>query len=444
MSGWVRDYDGRWGSPQKTTQTTSNANLRPNVPSNAGSNAGFGARKPPPLPKKKAATNYMVARSTNSAASIQPSKPPKPAKPVKPPRRSSASSSSPSQSDLGSKGKEFFETTIRRNSQDHGQYPLPVSAPAQAPAPAVVATGPPAAARTGRRPSVGDSVTNWLLPNDRPLSKNGRRSSKTAAPNPILAPNPGAESSKARRFSNASFLGSSSASPPVTLLEASFEGDAGIARANELGEKVEDKYKHLLDNNRVIKEGGVTKYNRSGGSDKPHFIMTATHLLMAELSMVGRNMRFRQAFKLTDVRVSLQPNNKLRIETPIKSFDIGIVKTSECQIWNHEISKAVKEARMAENLPSDYETKLDFSVIWGANTPSCQLCRRDFSVLVRRHHCRNCGKCVCGTCAFSKVRMDQVDENKLQRVCNECAEELKSKRSKGYAGGMGYGAAAAY
>ena len=80
--------------------------------------------------------------------------------------------------------------------------------------------------------------------------------------------------------------------------------------------------------------------------------------------------------------------------------------------------------------------------MWDANTPSCQLCRRDFSLLVRRHPCRNCGKCVCGTCAFSKVRMDQVDENKLQRVCNVCADELKAARTMGYGGNGGYGAAA--
>ena len=164
---------------------------------------------------------------------------------------------------------------------------------------------------------------------------------------------------------------------------------------------------------------------------------------MIEQALVSKAIKFRQSFKLTDMRVGLKPNNKLRIETTIKSFEIGLTSAADCQQWNHELNNAIKAARLARNLPANYENNLEFSAMWDANTSACQLCQRSFSLLVRRHHCRNCGKCVCGTCAFSKVRMDQVDENKLQRVCNVCAEEMKAARAMGYGGNQGgYGAEA--
>ena len=49
----------------------------------------------------------------------------------------------------------------------------------------------------------------------------------------------------------------------------------------------------------------------------------------------------------------------------------------------------------------------------------CQNCAVEFSVLVRRHHCRACGKVVCATCSANKAPLRYRDFE-TARVCDEC------------------------
>jgi len=53
----------------------------------------------------------------------------------------------------------------------------------------------------------------------------------------------------------------------------------------------------------------------------------------------------------------------------------------------------------------------------------CQSCAIDFGVLVRRHHCRACGKVVCATCSGNRAPLRYRDFESA-RVCDECYEFL--------------------
>ena len=54
---------------------------------------------------------------------------------------------------------------------------------------------------------------------------------------------------------------------------------------------------------------------------------------------------------------------------------------------------------------------------WQPNTASCQRCEERFSFTKRRHHCRQCGACVCDPC--SPRNMD-LQSGARQRVCVAC------------------------
>ena len=53
---------------------------------------------------------------------------------------------------------------------------------------------------------------------------------------------------------------------------------------------------------------------------------------------------------------------------------------------------------------------------------SCSLCERQFTLLFRRHHCRNCGALVCSFCAPSKNTrpIPQFGYQKAVRHCKRC------------------------
>lgn len=56
---------------------------------------------------------------------------------------------------------------------------------------------------------------------------------------------------------------------------------------------------------------------------------------------------------------------------------------------------------------------------------SCNLCQKEFSLIVRKHHCRNCGQIFCNECSS---KMAPITSNKKPvRVCDSCYNELGSK-----------------
>ena len=62
---------------------------------------------------------------------------------------------------------------------------------------------------------------------------------------------------------------------------------------------------------------------------------------------------------------------------------------------------------------------------------SCMVCNRTFSTTVRRHHCRHCGRLICGKCSSKKCKITKPKFlesgstfKKSQRVCNPCYDVL--------------------
>lgn len=51
---------------------------------------------------------------------------------------------------------------------------------------------------------------------------------------------------------------------------------------------------------------------------------------------------------------------------------------------------------------------------------SCHVCSTIFSLVKRRHHCRNCGQSVCGQHSTNRVSLPKFGLSEPQRVCDKC------------------------
>uniref|UniRef100_A0A182N240 FYVE-type domain-containing protein n=1 Tax=Anopheles dirus TaxID=7168 RepID=A0A182N240_9DIPT len=60
----------------------------------------------------------------------------------------------------------------------------------------------------------------------------------------------------------------------------------------------------------------------------------------------------------------------------------------------------------------------------------CMCCRRAFSMLNRRHHCRRCGRVVCHSCSKRKLRLHDFYEDVAVRVCDDCWRNLVGAQPK--------------
>lgn len=65
---------------------------------------------------------------------------------------------------------------------------------------------------------------------------------------------------------------------------------------------------------------------------------------------------------------------------------------------------------------------------WEEDMEHCGVCRNTFGALLRRHHCRICGRCVCATCSPSSVVLPNQTNNgfgaNTQRACTPCVGNM--------------------
>ena len=205
-----------------------------------------------------------------SALAPKPVKPTKPMKPAKPGKVETDSSTT-----FGNVGAAVFSQAVRRNSNGR-----------------VVAAG--SEEEVVRRKSIDDSFTNWLMPERLPSTKT-RRPSNTP---PFFGGGTGGD--RTRKISVVGW----DAQATLQFCEGDFVGTEAASRAAAIANYIDDEHKELFTSHSVLKEGTMTKHNRSGDTSRPHFFLTETHLVMADHTTISRAIKFRQVFKLTDMKVS--------------------------------------------------------------------------------------------------------------------------------------------
>ncbi|KAH8381950.1 hypothetical protein KR009_001129 [Drosophila setifemur] len=77
---------------------------------------------------------------------------------------------------------------------------------------------------------------------------------------------------------------------------------------------------------------------------------------------------------------------------------------------------------MAKQAPNRHQWTRD------EDASHCMCCRRAaFTMLMRRHHCRRCGRVVCYACSTHRMRIPELYDELEVRICNDCASCLAAK-----------------
>lgn len=100
---------------------------------------------------------------------------------------------------------------------------------------------------------------------------------------------------------------------------------------------------------------------------------------------------------------------------------------SSVAFWEYLVKSLGLSSASAQRMSDDIipaqeipVTHLKPASVWipDSEVTECQMCMKPFSFLVRKHHCRLCGRVICGEC--SKYRMVLEETNKPVRVCCSC------------------------
>lgn len=171
-----------------------------------------------------------------------------------------------------------------------------------------------------------------------------------------------------------------------------------------------------------------------------HFFLFTDLLFYADQSLTGawilhRQILINQNFSFeNDKDFPIENKFLFRIVSAEKSFILIADSLDKKQKWLESLGKCienVKRSLRTHHSSRKYESDdEDAAPVWTADgdRAECELCNSPFGIIKRRHHCRNCGKLVCGPC--SKARIVMGKNKKKKRACRECASVLADGKKR--------------
>lgn len=193
-----------------------------------------------------------------------------------------------------------------------------------------------------------------------------------------------------------------------------------------------------------LKDGELFKLSRKGMQPR-YFILLNDCLLYTSYngSVQSSGLKVNYELPLSSMKVNTPQAEDYRNEFSIisvrRSFTLCARSLQERQEWVDTLQKAIMD--YVSRQKSFQNTKLSLycgnenstepfklgqeAPVWiqDSRVTMCQTCTAEFTVTFRRHHCRACGKVVCGDCSDFRAPL-QYMRFQSARVCEECHDTL--------------------
>lgn len=187
----------------------------------------------------------------------------------------------------------------------------------------------------------------------------------------------------------------------------------------------------------LVGEGVLIKECRK--KPKPRYFFLFNDILIYGTSVMSKKKYINQhIINLNNVQIKSIPdsnNPKLKngwlIMSPKKTFCVYATTSKEKIEWMTHISNCIE--KLSDNRRKAYDTIKNVEVapqwIPDKETDTCMRCRiAKFTLVNRRHHCRNCGYVICNDCSKNKYLLSSQSVEPL-RVCNTCYSLLSNSTS---------------
>lgn len=165
-----------------------------------------------------------------------------------------------------------------------------------------------------------------------------------------------------------------------------------------------------------IYRGTVTKQSRKG-NERYHLVLFSDMLLYQNLARKHSTV------------VNAKPPKRIMLDTMMvqdvsdvpeafdivsnsKSFRVVAEDVGEKTRWTKHFAEALDQLGV--------KAPKQAAPVWKQDTLNCEICAGKFTFTFRRHHCRACGKCICGDCSKNRMSVPYLEDGKPVRVCDAC------------------------
>ncbi|XP_011494268.1 PREDICTED: pleckstrin homology domain-containing family F member 2 [Ceratosolen solmsi marchali] len=187
----------------------------------------------------------------------------------------------------------------------------------------------------------------------------------------------------------------------------------------------------------LVGEGVLTKMCRKKSKPRQFFlfndILVYGNIVISKKKYNKQRIIPLEQVKLESLADDGQYKNGWLIKTVTKSFAVYAATATEKQDWMAHITTCIEDLedllRKSGKKPVEVH-----AAVWVPDNEAtiCMHCNKtQFTVINRRHHCRQCGAVVCGPCSNKKMVLPGQGNGKAVRVCLQCfdtASKVKATR----------------
>ncbi|CAH0563464.1 unnamed protein product [Brassicogethes aeneus] len=131
------------------------------------------------------------------------------------------------------------------------------------------------------------------------------------------------------------------------------------------------------------------------------------------------------------IRITPHSNVKAKLLELIQAWNFALRKNSKHGHLKDLLGNLKSEGHKFPALrESDAMFAADSAPEW-AEGDSCHRCRVQFTLITRKHHCRNCGQVFCHNCSQKEIPLPKFGIEKEVRVCDTCYDQLTRPQQPG-------------